>query len=320
MTEKYTLENLQRAVENPRVLLGEAERKVNKLNRAYHRVVLSNTGLYVMDESWENLVILDGCRYDLFEETHGLDGTLRKVESRGSNSEEFITQNFSGETFHDTVYVSANPFTELLIREKVFYDVVNVFDLAWDGDLRTVRPESVVEHTVDAYERYPDKRIISHFMQPHYPFIGELGRKIDHRGLSGEVTGGEDKTESVDLPIWTMLRYGLSKAGVADVWAAYAENLELTMPHVERLLDELDGKTVITADHGNLFGERLRPIPIRTYGHPPAFRTPELVTVPWFVPPFESHRSVHADPPRDGTGEVSDDATIQRRLRDLGYV
>lgn len=320
MTKKYTVENLRRAVENPRVFLGEAERKVNKLNRAYHRVVRSNSGLYVMDESWENLIILDGCRYDLFEEMHDLEGTLRRVESRGSNSEEFITQNFAGGTYHDTVYVSANPFTERLIEDGVFHDVVNVFDLSWDADLRTVRPESVVEHTLRAYERYPDKRIISHFMQPHYPFIGKLGREIDHRGLSGEVADGEGRAQSVDLPIWTMLRYRLSDASVEDVWAAYAENLRLAMPHVAELLDELDGKSVVTADHGNLFGERLSPIPIRAYGHPPAFRTPELVTVPWFVPTFEARRSIQSDPPREATTDRSDDAVIDRRLRDLGYV
>ncbi|MDS0295297.1 hypothetical protein [Halogeometricum luteum] len=276
-----------------------------------------------MDEPWENLLILDGCRYDVFEETHRLEGTLSSVESRGSNSEEFITENFSGRTFHDTVYVSANPFTEVLIEDGVFHDVVNVFDLAWDEDLRTVTPDAVVEHTRKAYERYPDKRIISHFMQPHYPFIGETGRKMSHRGLSGEVTELDRKADSADLPIWTMLRYRLSEATLEEVWTAYAENLALVLPAVEELLDVLEGKSVVTADHGNLFGEKVRPLPIRTYGHPPGFRTPELVTVPWFVPPFERHRSVRSDPPQvaaDDAGDGSDDARIEQRLRDLGYV
>jgi hypothetical protein len=107
---------------------------------------------------------------------------------------------------------------------------------------------------------------------------------------------------------------------IEDVWAAYAENLELTIPHVEELLETLDGKSVITADHGNLFGEKVRPIPIRTYGHPPGFRTTELVSVPWFVPPFEDHRSVQSEPPQVGTTDSSDTAQIQQQLRDLGYV
>lgn len=273
-----------------------------------------------MDEQWENLIILDGCRYDLFEEVYNLDGTLHKRKSRGSNSEEFMEENFVDQTFHDTVYVSANPFTEVLLGDEVFHDIINVFDLAWDEDLRTVKPESVVEWTMKAYERYPNKRIISHFMQPHYPFIGEYGKQFDHRGLSGEVTDDSNKSDSGNLPVWTMLRYRLSEASLEDVWAAYAENLELTIPHVEELLNGLNGKSVITADHGNLFGERIHPIPIRTYGHPPGFRTTELVTVPWFVPPFENHRSVQSEPPQVGTTDSSDTAQIQQRLRDLGYV
>jgi len=41
------------------------------------------------------------------------------------------------------------------------------------------------------------------------------------------------------------------------VWEAYNENLDIVLTEIEALLDELDGKSVITADHGNLVGERL---------------------------------------------------------------
>ena len=320
MTRKYTVENMQRAIESPGVLLGEAERKVNTLNRVYHRLAYPNDGIYVADESWDNLLILDGCRYDLFETTHRFEGTLRKVRSRGSNSEEFLSENFRGRTLHDTVYVSANPFTKTFADDGVFHEVINVFDIAWDDDLRTVRPESVVEQTLLAHERYPNKRLIVHFMQPHYPFIGQKGRTIQHRGLSGEVVGENRVEDATDLPIWTAFRYRLADVGLEEVWAAYAENLEVVLPHVEELIDALDGKTVITADHGNLFGELLRPIPIPTYGHPPGFRTPELVEVPWFVPPFARRRTVRSDPPQPETDDAGDDEHIERKLRDLGYV
>lgn len=320
MTRKYTVENLQRAIESPDILLGELERRVNKLNRVYHRFAYPNDGIYVVDESWDNLLILDGCRYDLFEETNRFEGTLGKVASRGSNSEEFMTENFRGRTLHDTVYISANPFTKTLVNDGVFHDVVNVFDIAWDDDLRTIRPESVVEQTLLAHERYPNKRLISHFMQPHYPFIGRKGRAIRHRGLSGEVVGENRVEDTTDLPIWTAFRYRLADVDLEEVWAAYAENLEVVLPHVEELLDALDGKTVITADHGNLFGELSRPIPVPTYGHPPGFRTPELVEVPWFVPPFSRRRTVRSDPPQPETDDVGEDDHIEHKLRDLGYV
>jgi len=83
------------------------------------------------------------------------------------------------------------------------------------------------------------------------------------------------------------------------------------------LLDELDGKSVVTSDHGNLFGERLWPIPIRRYGHPRGLRHPALIDVPWHEVPFETRREITADPPRS-TEPVAGDL-IQRRLEDLGY-
>ena len=56
------------------------------------------------------------------------------------------------------------------------------------------------------------------------------------------------------------------------------------------LIESLDGKTVVTSDHGNLFGRRLWPIPLQKYGHPPGLRFPELIEVPWHETPFENRR------------------------------
>lgn len=60
------------------------------------------------DEGWDNLVILDACRYDAFSEQTPSRGTLESRESRGSASEQFIQGNFTGKTLYDVVYVSAN--------------------------------------------------------------------------------------------------------------------------------------------------------------------------------------------------------------------
>jgi hypothetical protein len=61
---------------------------------------------------------------------------------------------------------------------------------------------------------------------------------------------------------------------------AYKENLRHVLKNVEDLLEIINGKTVITSDHGNLIGDRLSPIPVRGYGHPSGLRAPELVKDP----------------------------------------
>jgi len=56
------------------------------------------------------------------------------------------------------------------------------------------------------------------------------------------------------------------------------------MPYVKKLVDILPGRTVVTADHGEAFGEKIHPlIPIRVYGYPSEIRIPTLVKVPWLI-------------------------------------
>lgn len=136
----------------------------------------------VMNEDWDNLLILDACRYDIFTDRIDLEGTLESRISMGSTSEEFMERNFVGEQFHDTVYVNANPYIPKLgLDDDTFHAVVDCLD-DWDIELETVPPEPVARAARNAHERYSDKRLIIHFMQPHAPFIGEYGREMDNGG------------------------------------------------------------------------------------------------------------------------------------------
>ncbi len=49
------------------------------------------------------------------------------------------------------------------------------------------------------------------------------------------------------------------------------------MKHVSKLIKELDGTTIITADHGEAFGEQ------GIWGHPMETHIPVLIEVPWFI-------------------------------------
>ncbi len=213
--------------------------------------------------------------------------------------------NFHDKQLWEAVYVSANPFTSDL-PEETFFDVKNVYATHWNDDLGTVPPEAVAEVASAAAEEYPNKRLIVHFMQPHYPFIGEIGRSFGSGDLK---SGGED--------IWTLLQNLRCPVDKTTVWEAYAENYRLTEPAVRRLQNELVGKVVVTADHGNLVGEPLSPLPVRGYGHPRGIRHPALVTVPWHELPTAERREVVPNTPKNL--DEPDDSVVEGRLEALGY-
>lgn len=310
MVNVTRISEIKKQLLDPSLLVGGLRWRGLRANMEYNKYIGGRDGVAVMEEDWDNLIILDGCRYDIFADRNGIDGKLQSKTSLGSASLEFIEQNFVGKEFHDTVYVTCNPYVTR-IEDGTFHAVVNLLN-EWNSDLQTVHPEVVVDTAKQAHAEHSDKRLIIHFMQPHYPFIGEKGQNIDHKGYS--------KGETNDLAgknVWEQLRLNSDELSIEEVWEAYQENLDIVLSHVEELLGELTGKSVITADHGNLFGERLRPIPVRGYGHPPRIRIPELVTVPWHVVDGESRREVTTDPPI--THEKPSDEMVTERLRALGY-
>lgn len=100
------------------------------------------------------------------------------------------------------------------------------------------------------------------------------------------------------------------------MWEAYQENIELVLDVVEPLLDDIDGKTVVSSDHSNLVGDWISPIPCRGYGHPPTIYVNEPVKVPWLTIDGD-RREITADPPE--THDEPEADVIEDRLSALGY-
>jgi hypothetical protein len=277
-----------------------------------------NSGTRLVNEDWDNAIILDACRYDLFEETYNefdIKGELRKRTSLESATPGFLHENFGDETFHDLVYVSANPYISTELAASQFHDIVHVWKDGWDDDLETVTPETMYEATVEAASKYPEKRILSHFIQPHTPFIGKhrIGER-DHFTIRDRALGNESTTRRTRTPFE---RLEIGDLTYEDVWRAYRSNLERALSPTADLLDSLDGKTVVTSDHGNAMGEHAAPFPIKVYGHPMGIRIPALTHVPYFEASWDSRKTITAEVPVKSEGEDTD---IQERLRSLGYV
>ncbi|MFC6864704.1 hypothetical protein ACFQGE_14710 [Halomicroarcula sp. GCM10025817] len=286
------------------------------LRTTYYR--WTQRGIRVLKEDWDNLVLFDACRYDMLAETGWHADRLESRRSRGSNTPEFLTENFVGADLLNTVYVTGNPQVDVYLSDEC-YEVVSVWESAWDEKLGTVPPGPVTEAAIEAHEQYPDKRIVVHYMQPHYPFVGETGREAigEQSGveLSRRLADGEADADRDHATVWERLQAG--ELNNETVWNAYIENLELVLPHVEELLDAFAGRTVVTSDHGNMAGERVGPLPFRLYGHPYGIYTPELVKVPWLVFERGERKRVAAGDRSRATESVGDAAS--RRLEALGY-
>ncbi|WP_153952567.1 hypothetical protein [Halosegnis longus] len=295
------LKDIKKGLTDPTALL----REVNKLyyTRGRHRSYYPEGTDIFSYEDWDNLIILDACRYDVFEKQISLSGTLEKRQSRGGMSSEFVRANFSNKVLYDTVYISANEWFAKL-RDEINSEVHRFINLQADHlDLAdmSVRPETVTQQALQVAENFPNKRLIVHYMQPHQPYIGPTGKEhfAVSPGLIETLRRSEEATDEL-------------------LWRAYRENLELVLEHVEQLVDVLNGKTVITSDHGELLGERILPIPLKTYGHFDGIYVDELIDVPWFTCDFTERKSIKREEPdieevKQG-GESVDD-----RLRQLGY-
>lgn len=242
--------------------------------------LLPHDGVTVTDEDWDVLVVLDACRYDTYDRVVEFDGDLDSRTSQGSNTTEWLKANFEG-SYDDIVYVSANPrvsHTEVdgFRGADHFHRIIDVWETDWDAEVNTVRPQRVTEAAIEAHRRYPDKRLIVHYIQPHAPWIGDT--IVSDRETSIEEVS-PDKWINAGKTWGTMLNEGKD---TKTIKTAYEDNLRLVLESVGELLKAVSGRVVVTSDHGECFGEKF------IIEHPPGIYIRELVEVPWHVVKEES--------------------------------
>lgn len=214
-------------------------------------------GVEIMKEDWDYLIVLDACRYDAFKQVNWLEGDLQKRISKGSATYEWRDENFK-EYYGDVVYVTSNPYIsdrDDFKASRHFYETIPVYMKDEYQEKGVTAPEPVTKEARSAETEYPDKRKIIHYMQPHDPFIGDPSISM----FEGDVNETH-KHFTQD-----------------NSWEAYKANLKRALKSVEELVTDLEGKIVITGDHGDAFGEKL------IKRHPDGVYIKELVEIPWFV-------------------------------------
>ncbi|QFU82770.1 histidine phosphatase family protein [Natronorubrum aibiense] len=218
---------------------------------------------------------------------------------------------FSGNPFINDLGI---PLNELKWGASCDYEwtasehISNVFDVwksGWDDDLGTVPPEGLTEAFYDHQAAVEEaERTVLHYMQPHAPYLARgKGQKLKQiqKGIrkqeeaeeSGDDGGAiaslgdtlrpkvEDKLEGSELAQKAGLWLELDPTDVVTngtreaAMALYEENLRIALESVAELVEELDGKVIVTADHGEAFGEE------GVWEHHIETHIPPLMEVPW---------------------------------------
>lgn len=245
-----------------------------KLALFYGNIFLRPKAVNVLarKSEWDVLIILDGCRYDTFKKVNTLPGQLQSIISLGSCTPEWTKKALSADC-SDIVYISANPFVSTYYLKKwgyphPLYSLIELWDKAWDPDLKTVPAESVFSVAEQVSKLLPEKKLVLHCMQPHHPFIGKTS--IDGGGWKRRATDVRRKKTAYEMLESGDIEHSL-------VLQAYEDNLRYIL-NVIKQSHFLGGQRVIlTADHGNCFGE------YGVYAHPEHMALKELLQVPWFI-------------------------------------
>ena len=225
----------------------------------------------IWEFDWDVLIILDACRYDAFKMKNIVPGELTYYYSVGSSTGEWTKNTFT-EKHPNLTYVSTNPhISDFMTPSITGFIPCKIHCLLtgpqWDDKLECVRPDSTFNYIKGMPA--PDGKLILHYIQPHHPFIGK--KPIRATGYTAWKTGHAAATDTV----WDLF----AKEAITrqQAWEAYLSNLELVMEYVKKTVELpqfKDKKVMVTADHGNLFGE---------YGkccHPAGYEYEELIKVP----------------------------------------
>lgn len=295
----YTLSDIRKGISDPYLVASE-------LNKLYHHHrgtdPFNETGVGIFEFDWDNLILLDACRYDAYRELCPFSGNLSHRYTLGARTPEFIQANFSNRRLYDLIYISENGWYEKLcdeINADVFKSTLQ------DDDHFPTRHNRTSDIAIQLSEKYPNKRLLVHFLPPHHPYYGPLAE--EHLPEPDEQFNN----------LFDRIRDGEIDISDELLRQIYCQNLERIFPHVSDLLNSFTGKTVITADHGELLGERASPIPVKTYEHPGIY-VDELTKVPYDVYQNGSRKVIQEGTPRSEEKEWHEEY-LDQHLQNLGY-
>jgi len=159
-----------------------------------------------------------------------------------------------------------------------------------------------------------------HYMVPHEPYIDEDGSllmEVNHFAQEGE--------RKYPDTFFDLLHRDSGRENYVtknEFKRVYESSVKYILKHISDILEQLDGLTVITSDHGELLGERMRPFPFIGFRHKQGIHMNELLKIPWFVYNKDSQRRkiIEEDEPHHSMGKTEDiSEQVNEHLRHMGY-
>jgi len=298
-------------------------------------------GTNVLERNWDVCIILDTCRVDALKTVadeytfiNGVDNIL----SVGGSSAEWMVHTFDrrwSEVLSDTAYLTSNAWAKRIIDDQldpnqgfshddlsrlrrfgdwnlVESDQIGLLEHVWSYVSREDKiseqhglsdrlvaggtlPRYVTDRGIDIVRNHDYDRVILHYTQPHRPY------------LSNVVLESRDPYEYEVKP-FVYLRDGGKRQ---TVWEAYLDELRWVLDDVQIFLENIAAeKVVISADHGEAFGE------FGVYSHSCGSVHPHVRRVPWVTTTATDTGSyIPAVTPSENT-EIS----ARGNLEALGYI
>lgn len=247
-------------------------------------------GTNVFESDWDVLIVLDTCRVDALREIAPDHDwmpdpyDIGRIMSVGSATKEWVASTFIDryeDEISNTVYVTGTHQPDTVLNQQIYPEddlgiwaptnwhtvrgdmleaLVSANDYARPPINGGMHPAIITDIAIEEYrERNPDRMIV-HYTQPHHPYSSQA------------MMHGREMTDKEEDPFTYLMQGGRRDV----VWRHYIDELEHALPFVERLLDAINApESVVTADHGDAFGE------FGFYSHPMASFVPPLRWVPW---------------------------------------
>lgn len=308
--------------------------------KALHAFGGLRKGVNLLTQEWDICIILDACRSDVLQHLFDNDwspprnGTWESIISLDSATQPWARKTFQSHVTPkqlSIIYVSANPHSTEAYGSDHVDSLDEVWQYGWENRLGTVPPRVVTDRAIHHY-RTRKQRVMVHYIQPHVPFLtrknGELvpyfdsfDRRETDRGQSSidsECASSklkEFEIDNVSSHVFDLLRRG--ELSHHSAWEAYEETLHIVLEEVTFLLHSIDAnQVVITADHGNAFGEW------GLFGHPYHMPFSVLREVPYITTVANAENGYEPAEYNinDKNGGIENSAAFESKLRALGYV
>lgn len=289
-------------------------------------------GTNIYDRDWDLLVVLDACRVDALRHVASdfdilpAAADIESMWSLGSASAEWFSKTFTTDYIDDiaeTVYLSANPYSSKVF-DKGFYappnaapfgfpdrntvtssdfkQVYNLIRSHRDDRYNIVLPKDLTDAAIQVGRNTDAQRYIIHYMQPHVPYFTHA--LAECREMTDVEQNGFEQLGSDGIDYATIQRL-------------YIDTLTYTLEWVRRLTENFDAENVvISADHGELFGE------LSLNSHLTGLPHPKVKKVPWARTTAVDRHEYHPEPVVDvtsGSNPVDDDE-LDDQLEALGYL